>query len=114
MTELRVVAAEVEPIPAPAPLITLPIVLIALLKFSDFGVRLNKARNGASTWYFRFSPTAILEVHEEGEWCWRRGSLQWRRRIAPFLARAEAILAENPPRRAVFGSGIGPLKRLKA
>jgi hypothetical protein len=81
--------------PATAPLVTLPIVLIALLKFSEFGVHLFKARDGSSTWYFRFSPRAVLQVRDDGDWCWRQGTRRWRREIAPFLARAEALLAEG-------------------
>ena len=80
---------------AAPPLVTLPIVLIALLKFSEFGVHLFKARDGSSTWYFRFSPKAVLQVRDDGGWCWREGSERWRREIAPFLARAEALLAEG-------------------
>ena len=82
-------------LPAAPPLVTLPIVLIALLKFSEFGVHLFKARDGSSTWYFRFSPKAVLQVRDDGGWCWREGSERWRREIAPFLARAEALLAEG-------------------
>ena len=81
--------------PAAPPLVTLPIVLIALLKFSEFGVHLFKARDGSSTWYFRFAPKALLQVRDDGDWCWREGSERWRREIAPFLARAEALLAEG-------------------
>jgi hypothetical protein len=81
-------------LPAGPPLVTLPIVLIALLKFSEFAVHLFKARDGSSTWYFRFSPRAVLQVREDGDWCWRQGTQRWRREIAPFLARAEALLAE--------------------
>ena len=80
--------------PAAAPLVTLPIVLIALLRFSEFAVHLCKARDGSSTWYFRFSPRAVLQVRDDGDWCWRQGTQRWRREIAPFLARAEALLAE--------------------
>ena len=82
-------------LPAVPPLVTLPIVLIALLKFSEFAVHLFKARDGSSTWYFRFSPKAVLQVRDDGDWCWREGSERWRREIAPFLARAEALLAEE-------------------
>jgi hypothetical protein len=82
-------------LPAAPPLVTLPIALIALLKFSAFGVHLFKARDGSSTWYFRFSPKAVLQVRDDGDWCWREGSGRWRREIAPFLARAEALLAEE-------------------
>lgn len=82
-------------LPAAPPLVTLPIVLIALLRFSQFGVHLFKARDGSSTWYFRFSPRAVLQVRDDGEWCWRQGTARWRREIAPFLARAEALLAEG-------------------
>ena len=81
-------------LPAAPPLVTLPIVLIALLKFSQFAVHLSKARDGSSTWYFRFSPRAVLQVRDDGDWCWRQGTERWRREIAPFLARAEALLAE--------------------
>src|SRR5271156_1913815 len=81
--------------PAAAPLVTLPIALIALLRFSEFGVHLAKARDGSSTWYFRFSPRAVLQVRDDGDWCWRQGTQRWRREIAPFLARAEALLAEG-------------------
>lgn len=80
-------------LPAAPPLVTLPIVLIALLKFSEFDVRLFKARDGSSTWYFRFSRKAVLQVRDDGDWCWREGSERWRREIAPFLARGEALLA---------------------
>jgi hypothetical protein len=79
--------------PAAWPLITLPIVLIALLKFSQFSVHLSRARDGSSTWYFRFSPKAVLQVRDDGDWRWRQGTEPWRRQIAPFLARAEALLA---------------------
>jgi hypothetical protein len=82
-------------LPTAPPLITLPIVLIALLKFSEFGVHLFKARDGSSTWYFRFSPKAVLQVRDDGDWCWRQGTERWRREIAPFLARAEALVAEG-------------------
>jgi hypothetical protein len=82
-------------LPAAPPLVTLPIVLIALLKFGQFGVHLFKARDGSSTWYFRFSPRAVLQVRDDGDWCWRQGTARWRREIAPFLARAEALLAEG-------------------
>ena len=82
--------------PAALPFVTLPIVLIALLRFSEFGVHLFKARDGSSTWYFRFSPRAVLQVRDDGDWCWREGSGRWRREIAPVLARAEALLAEGP------------------
>jgi hypothetical protein len=82
-------------LPAVPPLVTLPIVLIALLKFSQFGVHLFKARDGSSTWYFRFSPRAVLQVRDDGDWCWRQGTARWRREIAPFLTRAEALMAEG-------------------
>jgi len=96
MVDLRTVAVRRERLlPAAAPLVTLPIVLIALLKFSEFGVHLFKARDGSSTWYFRFSPKAVLKVRDDGDWCWREGSERWRREIAPFLVRAEALLAEG-------------------
>ena len=95
MVGLRVVSVKRERmLPASPPLMTLPIVLIALLKFSEFGVHLFKARDGSSTWYFRFSPKAVLQVRDDGDWCWRQGTARWRREIAPFLARAEALLAE--------------------
>ena len=81
-------------LPAAPPLVTLPIMLIALLKFSQFAVHLSKARDGSSTWYFRFSPRAVLQVRDDGDWCWRQGTARWRREVAPFLARAEALLAE--------------------
>jgi hypothetical protein len=81
--------------PAAPPLVTLPIVLIALLKFGQFGVHLFKARDGSSTWYFRFSPRAVLQVRDDGDWCWRQATARWRREIAPVLARAEALLAEG-------------------
>lgn len=87
--------------PAAPPLVTLPIVLIALLKFSQFGVHLFKARDGSSTWYFRFSPRAVLQVRDDGDWCWRQGTARWRREIAPFLARAEALLAEGSDHRGI-------------
>src|SRR5258708_40067297 len=77
----------------PVPVIALPIVLISLLKFTEFGVQLDKARDEPSTWYFRFSRKAILQVREDGAWSWSKGPEQWRRRIEPILARAEAILA---------------------
>ena len=82
-------------LPTVPPLVTLPIVLIALLKFSEFGVHLCKARDGSSTWYFRFSPRTVLQVREDGDWCWRQGSERWRREIAPFIASAEALLARR-------------------
>jgi hypothetical protein len=82
-------------LPAVPLLLTLPIVLIALLKFSQFGVHLFRARDGSSTWYFRFSPRAVLQVRDDGDWCWRQGTARWRREIAPLLARAEALLAEG-------------------
>lgn len=107
MANLRVVVADAEPAAPQAPLITLPIVLIALLKFSNFGVRLNKARNGASIWYFRFHPSALLEVREDGAWCWRKGSPYWRRQIEPFLLRAETLLAEHSPGGAGTRRAIG-------
>ena len=81
-------------LPAAPPLVSLPIVLIALLKFSQFSVHLSKARDGSSTWYFRFSPRVVLQVRDDGDWCWRQGTARGRREIAPFLARAEALLAE--------------------
>src|ERR1700722_1587803 len=96
MVDLRTVAVRRERLlPAAAPLVTLPIVLIALLKFSEFGVHLFKARDGSSTWYFRFSPKAVLKVRDDGDWCWREGSERWLREIAPFLVRAEALLSEG-------------------
>jgi hypothetical protein len=73
----------------------LPIALMALLKFSEFAVHLAKARDGSSTWYFRFSPRAVLQVRDDGDWCWRQATERWRREIAPFLARAEALLQEG-------------------
>lgn len=42
-------------LPAAPPLVTLPIVLIALLKFSEFGVHLQGA-GWIEHWYLRFSP----------------------------------------------------------
>lgn len=96
MVGLRAAPARCERVlPAKAPLVTLPIVLIALLKFSQFAVHLSKARDGSSTWYFRFSPRAVLQVRDDGDWCWRQGTARWRREIAPFLARAETLLAEG-------------------
>jgi len=77
--------------PAP-PLTTLPIILIALLRFSRFGVQLNRGSDGSSLWFFRFSPTTVLEVSDDGAWTWRKGPLRWRRQIAPFIGRAEAML----------------------
>jgi hypothetical protein len=79
----------------PEVLITLPIVLVALLRFSDVSVKLAKARDGASAWYFRFSPRTVLRVQEDGEWAWVSASERWRRRIAPVLARAERLLAAD-------------------
>jgi len=78
----------------PPELITLPIMLVALLRFSDIGVQLHRARGGSSIWRFRFSPGGVLEVGDDGHWLWRRGSERWRRQIAPFLTRAEAMLQE--------------------
>lgn len=78
---------------SPAPLLILPIVLISLLKFTEFSVSLHRARVGTSTWYFRFSPRAILRVREDGTWSWSIAPEQWRRRIEPIIARAEAMLA---------------------
>jgi hypothetical protein len=75
------------------PLITLPILLIALLKFGAFSVHLYRPGDGWSTWHFRFSPKAVLEVSDAGDWRWRQGGERWQRRIAPFLALAEALLA---------------------
>ena len=96
MVGLREVLARGERfLPAAPPLVTLPIVLIALLRFGEFAVHLSKARDGSSTWYFRFSPRAVLQVRDDGDWCWRQGTARWRREIAPFLARAEALLAEG-------------------
>ena len=96
MVGLReVVARRKRVLPAAPPLVTLPIVLIALLRFGEFAVHLSKARDGSSTWYFRFSPRAVLQVRDDGDWCWRQGTARWRREIAPFLARAEALLAEK-------------------
>ena len=94
MVALRAAPVRRERVTPAAPLVTLPIVLIALLKFSEFGVHLFRARDGSSTWYFRFSPRAVLQVRDDGDWCWRQGTRRWRREIAPFLARAEALLAE--------------------
>ena len=94
-------------LPTAPPLVTLPIVLIALLKFSEFGVHLFRARDGSSTWYFRFSPKAVLQVRDDGDWCWREGSERWRREIAPFLARAEALLAEGGDDGGLAGAGFG-------
>ena len=54
----------------PPELITLPIILIALLKFSHFGVQLNRARDGLSAWCIRFSPSTILQVSDAGQWAW--------------------------------------------
>jgi hypothetical protein len=79
--------------PAAQPLITFPIMLIAVLKFSAFSVHLHKARDGSSSWYFRFSPKALLQVSDEGDWRWRQGGERWRQQIGPFLARAETLLA---------------------
>ena len=95
MLGLHEVLGRRERLPVVPPLVTLPIVLIALLKFSQFAVHLSTARDGSSTWYFRFSPRAVLQVREDGDWCWRQGTHRWRREIAPFLARAEALLAER-------------------
>ena len=81
----------------PPELINLPILLIALLRFSDFGVQLHRARGGSSIWYFRFPPGGVLEVGDDGHWSWRRGSERWRRQIAPFIARAEAMLKDTRP-----------------
>jgi hypothetical protein len=92
--------------PAAPPLVTLPVALIALLKFSEFGVHLFKARDGSSTWYFRFSPKALLQVRDDGDWCWREGSERWRREIAPFLARAEALLVEGGDDGGLAEAGI--------
>jgi len=85
---------DVEAKPAP-PLTSLPIILIALLRFSRFGVQLHRARDGSSLWFFRFSPVTVLEVSDDGAWSWRKGPLRWRRQIAPFIARAEAMLNAN-------------------
>ncbi len=95
MVGLRAVVPPERVAPTGPPLVTLPIVLIALLKFSQFAVHLSRARDGSSIWYFRFSPRAVLQVREDGDWCWRQGTQRWRREIAPFLARAEALLAER-------------------
>jgi hypothetical protein len=75
-------------------LITLPVMLISLLRFSDIGVQTHRARGGSGAWYFRFTPGNLLEVGDDGHWMWRRGSERWRRRIAPFLVRAEVMLRE--------------------
>ena len=80
----------------PAEFMSLPIILIALLRFSDIGVQLHRACGGSSTWYFRFPPGGgVLEVKDDGRWSWRRGSERWRRQIAPFIARAEAMLKDR-------------------
>jgi hypothetical protein len=106
MVGLREVLRSERLLPTVPPLVTLPIVLIALLKFSEFGVHLFKARDGSSNWYFRFSPKAILQVHEDGGWCWREGSGRWRREIAPFLAHAEALLADRGDEGGFAGAWI--------
>ena len=113
MVGLREAIARRERIlPAAPPLVTLPIVLIALLKFSEFSVHLFKARDGSSSWYFRFSRKAVLQVRDDGAWCWQEGSERWRREIAPFLARGEALLAEGGDDGAVAGierrGGLAP------
>jgi hypothetical protein len=95
----------------PAPLITLPIVLIALLRFSAFSVHLSRARDGSSTWYFRFSPKAVLQVRDEGDWRWRQGTERWRRLIAPFLVRAEALLATACDADRSSGSNVDGAER---
>jgi hypothetical protein len=83
------------PRPAGAPLITMPVALIALLRCSQFSVHLSRARDGSSVWYFRFSPKAVLQVSDGGEWRWRQGTERWRAQIAPFLALAEEFVAEK-------------------
>jgi hypothetical protein len=89
----------------PASLITLPIVLIALLKFTEFNVQLCKARDGSSTWYFRFARNTILQVSDDGAWSWSKGPEPWRRRIEPILAQAEALLAAPAYDDALPGAG---------
>jgi len=95
---------QIDAVAQPTSLITLPIVLIALLRFTEFNVQLYKARDGSSTWFFRFSPRAVLEVREDGAWSWTKGTAEWRRRIEPILARAEAMLAEPAYNNAAPGA----------
>ncbi len=84
---------QIDAVAQPTSLITLPIVLIALLRFTEFNVQLYKARDGSSTWFFRFSPRAVLQVREDGAWSWTKGTAEWRRRIEPIVANAEAMVA---------------------
>src|SRR5882757_633641 len=96
MVGLRVVSVRRERmLPAAPPLVTLPIVLIALLMFSEFAVHLFKARDGSSTWYFRFSPKAVLQVRDDGDWCWREG-------VRALAARDRTV---PRPRRSAAGGG---------
>ncbi len=94
MGALRVVSPEFGCSQPAAQLITLPIVLLALLKFSQFNIHLNRSRDDPNTWYFRFSPRTVLMVSDDGQWSWGRGPQHWRREIAPFLARAIAMLED--------------------
>jgi hypothetical protein len=92
---------------AHAPLITLPIALIALLRFEAFNVHLSRAGGGSSVWYFRFSPKAILQVNDDGAWCWRLGNERWRLKLAPMLARAEALSSRWASAAALAGDCAG-------
>jgi hypothetical protein len=75
------------------PLITLPVALMALLRFTDIDVALFRARGGEKVWHFRFSPGALLKVSDDGVWRWQCAPAKWRATIEPYIRRAEAIVA---------------------
>jgi hypothetical protein len=75
------------------PLITLPVALMALLRFTDMDVALFRARGGEKAWHFRFSPGALLKVSDDGSWRWQCAPAKWRARIEPYIRRAEIIVA---------------------
>jgi hypothetical protein len=83
------------------------VVLVALLRSSPFSVHLHRGRIGGDSWYFRFSPKALLEVTDDGVWSWRQGSARWRRELAPYLADAGRLLAALRCGRVPASGGVG-------
>jgi hypothetical protein len=78
------------------PFISVPIVLVALLRLSRFSVTLSHDGEGGACWRFRFSPDDLLEVRDDGHWHWECNTdAGLRAKVETIVAEAQALLART-------------------
>lgn len=73
--------------------LTLPVVLVALLRAHSFNVTLYRNRMRGDLWWFRFHHRSVLQMGDDGAW-------RWHRRLGPQCDRVEALIEEAEVRLA--------------